>query len=142
MHRGMGSLLGTTIALSMLLVAAGVEAQNQNPFGLQDRADAASQMIVLGVQQGISSLPPTSGQAFTYDYNAELGTFVESEQLGPTVLRSTQTIGANRLSLRFATSYFELGETFDPINYSATGGPIPPGTTAFTAFGMSADANV
>jgi hypothetical protein len=115
---------------------------NQNPFGLQDRADAASQMIVLGVQQGISSLPPTSGQAFTYDYNAELGTFVQSEQLGPTVLRSTQTIGANRLSLRMATSYFELGETFDPIIYQATGGPVPSDVMAFTSFGMSADANV
>ena len=109
----------------------------QNQFGLQDRADAASQMIVLGVQQGISSLPPTSGQAFTYDYNAELGTFVESEQLGPTVLRSTQTIGAKRLSLRFATSYFELGETFDPIFYTADTLP-----ESFTLFGMSANADV
>ncbi|MGH7788096.1 MAG: hypothetical protein ACRERC_14585 [Candidatus Binatia bacterium] len=144
MHRGMGNLLGTIISVSTLLVA-GVDAagaQADNSFGLQQRADAASNMIVLGVQQGISSLPPTSGQAFTYDFNDELGTFVESEQLGPTVLRSTQTIGANRLSLRFATSYFELGETFDPIVYQATGGPIPPGQQVYTSFGMSADANV
>lgn len=112
-------------------------------FGVsQGQVDAVNQMIVLGVQQGISSLPPTSGQAFTYDFNDELGTFVESEQLGPTVLRSSQTIGANRLSVRFATSYFELGETFDPIVYQATGGPIPPGEKAYTSFGMSADANV
>lgn len=142
MHRGMGSLLRSVIFSSLLLGTSVIAHAQGDPFGLQQRANAASDMIVLGVQQGISSLPPTSGQAFTYDYNAELGTFVESEQLGPTVLRSTQTIGANRLSLRFATSYFELGETFSPIVYTAEGGPIPPGTTAYTAFGMSADANV
>ena len=135
------SLRDIAIALSTFLVAAlgpvgGAGAQTSNPFGLQDRADAASQMIVLGVQQGISSLPPTSGQAFTYDYNAELGTFVENEQLGPTVLRAPQTIGAQRLSLRFATSYFELGETFDPVVYNVTE------LDAVTAFGMSASANV
>jgi hypothetical protein len=118
-------------------------AQSKNQFGGQDRADAASQMIVLGVQQGISSLPPTSGQAFTYDYNAELGTFVSSEQLGPTVLRSTQTIGANRFSVRVAASYFEIGETFDPIIYrldvpANSGFPSP----TYTELGMEAKANV
>lgn len=145
MDTRVNSLRSIAISLSTLLVAAlapadRAEAQARNPFGLQDRADAASQMIVLGVQQGISSLPPSSGQAFTYDYNAELGTFVESEQLGPTVLRAPQTIGARRLSLRFATSYFELGETFDPIVYNVTGPAIPPDVV--TAFGMSASANV
>ena len=146
MHTRYGSLPRIALCLSTGLLAALVSAAhaqvNSNPFGLQDRANAASQMIVLGVQQGISSLPPTSGQAFTYDFNAELGSFVESQQLGPTVLRSTQTIGAKRLSLRFATSFFQLGETFAPIDYAATGGPIPVGATAYTQFGMSASANV
>jgi hypothetical protein len=72
------------------------------------------------VQQGISALPPTSGQSFTYDFNAELGTFVASEWLGPTALRSPQTIGANRFSLRVATSYLDLNRTFDPIIYRLT----------------------
>jgi hypothetical protein len=134
--------IGVSTVLLAALVPAAEAQTNNNPFGLQDRADAASQMIVLGVQQGISSLPPTSGQAFTYDFNSELGSFVESEQLGPTVLRSTQTIGARRLSLRFATSYFEMSKTLAPLVYSATGGPIPPGTTAYTEFGLSASANV
>lgn len=128
-------------ALFAVLMAGSAQAQN-DPFGTQARADAASNMIVLGVQQGISSLPPTSGQAFTYDYNSELGTFVENEQLGPTVLRSTQTIGANRLSLRFATSYFELGETFEPLTYEATSTNPNQPFTAYTQFGMTASANV
>src|SRR5690349_16701595 len=112
MHRtqiGAGACWIIGIAAMVTMIAGPARANNQ--FGGQGRADAASQMIVLGVQQGISSLPPTSGQAFTYDYNAELGTFVASEQLGPTVLRSPQTIGANRFSLRVAASYFDLSKT-------------------------------
>lgn len=140
MHRGLGSLLGTATAASIIGLASITHAQGTNPFGLQDRANAVSQMVILGVQQGISSLPPTSGQAFNYEYNPELGTFVQSETLGPTVLRSTQTIGANRLSLRFATSYFDLNKTLDPIAYQATGTGIPANT--FTQFGLSADASV
>ena len=145
MRQGMIRRLSPIVVSSLLVAAllpparAGAQADN-NPYGLQQRAGAASQMIILGVQQGISSLPPTSGQAFTYDYNAEIGTFVQSEQLGPTILRSTQTIGASRLSLRFATSYFDLNKSLDPINYLATGSGIPPG--AYTQFGLSADARV
>jgi hypothetical protein len=51
-------------------------------------------------------------------------------------LRSTQTIGANRLSLRFATSYFDLNKTLDPIAYLASGTGIPANT--YTQFGLSA----
>jgi hypothetical protein len=138
------ALSKAVLVLSMVCAAApplaGRAGAQDDPFGLQSRADAASQMIVLGVQQGISSLPPTSGQAFAYDYNAELGSFVESEQLGPTVLRSTTTIGANKFSLRGAVSYFDLSETFDPINYAVTG-PTVPGV-AYTKFGMVANARV
>jgi hypothetical protein len=125
------------IAGAAFATAAG--AQSSNQFGGQSRADAASQMIVLGVQQGISSMPPTSGQAFTYDYNAELGAFVASEQLGPTVLRSPQTIGANRLSVRMAASYFDLNKTMDPIIYQFT---VPQTDPLFGKFGMSVDAKV
>ena len=136
----------SAIVIAVIGVAgfgAVARAQNPNQFGGQDRADAASQMIVLGVQQGTSSLPPTSGQAFTFDYNAELGTFVASEELGPTVLRAPQTIGANRLSLRVAASYFELSETFDPIIYqiNVPTNPVIPSTT-YAEFGMNAHANV
>src|SRR5512147_841571 len=92
-------------------ISAAAAAQNANQFGGQDRADAASRMIVLGVQQGISSLPPTSGQSFTYEFDPVLTTYVSSERLGPTALRSPQTIGLNRLSLRVAASYFEVSDT-------------------------------
>jgi hypothetical protein len=140
-------LIGLVVGLVAALVGRG-HAQGNDQFGGQFRADAASQMIVLGVQQGISSLPPTSGQAFTYDYNAELGTFVASEQLGPTVLRAPQTIGANRLSLRAAVSYFSLSKTFDAIPYKLTvpqnSGfpPDNPGAPTYAEFGMSASAHV
>src|SRR5579862_3386226 len=145
----MGNSIGRAICgLAAIALLAGIAApagaaNGSNQFGGQSRADAASEMIVLGVQQGISSLPPTSGQAFTYDYNAELGTFVASEQLGPTVLRSPQTIGANRFSVRVAASYFDLSKTFDPIPYRIQ---VPPNpmfpSPIFAQFGMSANANV
>lgn len=137
----------TLIALLLTAPPLVRGARAQTQYGAQQRADAASQMIVLGVQQGISSLPPTSGQSFVYDYDAELGTFRESEALGPTVLRATQTIGANKLSLRFATSYFDLSKTLSAIPYQVTGPTIPdctgdPDLCFHTKLGMKASANV
>src|SRR5512147_1720990 len=98
-------------------ISAAAFAQNPNQFGGQDRADAASQLIVLGVQQGISSLPPTSGQPFVYEFDPALANWVSSEQLGPTALRSPQTVGANKFSVRASACYFELAGTKQPINY-------------------------
>lgn len=133
------ALLSVAVTATPMATVLQASAQ-QNQFGIDQRAQAASQMIVLGVQQGISSLPPASGQAFNYAYDSELGAFVASKELGPTVLRSPAVIGSNRLSVRFATSYFQLGETFDPIDYQANFAGDPD--NYFTKFGMSASANV
>ena len=100
-----------------LTVPAVVWAQNANQFGGQDRADAAQQMTVLAVQQAISSLPPTSAQSFTYAFDLDSGAYTVSQNLGPTVLRSPETIGAGKLSVRVAASYFALDQTFGPIEY-------------------------
>jgi hypothetical protein len=111
-----------------------------NQFGGQDRADAAARMIVLGVQQGISSLPPTSGQSFTYEFDPQLATNVTSERLGSTSFRTPQTIGTNKFSLRFAASYFELADSFAPIPYAVndqTGTPF-----GVAALGLRANAHV
>jgi len=115
-------------------------ALNPNQFGGQDRADAASQMIVLGVQQGISSLPPTSGQSFTYEFDPTIANWVTSEQLGPTALRSPQTVGANKFSIRAAASYFELAETKQPIVYQVNNSAGTPFGVA--KIGLQADAKV
>ena len=139
----MRSIEMSMLAVALIFAAAPAHGQSSNQFGGQSRADAASKMIVLSVQQGISSLPPTSGQSFTYDYNAELGSFVPSEELGPTVFRSAQSIGANKLSMRVAASYFELGETFGPIDYKLvpeSDPQFPP--ELFAQFGTEAQANV
>jgi hypothetical protein len=112
----------------------------QHQFGVQGRADAASQMIVLGVQQGISSLPPTSGQSFMYEFDPTLATYVSSELLGPTALRSPQTIGARKFSIRLAGSYFELADTKAPIPYQINDSAgIPIGVARI---GMQANAHV
>ncbi len=97
-------------------------------------------MIVLAVQQGISSLPPTSGQSFTYEYDPETDTFVKSKHLGPVSFRSTQTVGEGRFSMRAAVSYFELGDSLGPIDYLVGGEFAPEGLR--TRFGLDAKAHV
>jgi hypothetical protein len=105
-------------AVTLTLFAATPLRAQDNQFGGQTRADAAARMIVLGVQQGISSLPPTSGQSLTYEFDPELSTFVASERLGPTSFRSTQTVGPNKWSLRASFSYFFLEDDFGPVKYA------------------------
>ena len=92
-------------------------------LGGQDRADAAGRMIALAVQQGIDALPPASGQSFTWTFDPRRDTPVRSRYLGPTVLRTPDTIGRGRLALRVAASYFELDDTLGPIDNVVT----PPG---------------
>jgi hypothetical protein len=114
-----------------------------NQFGGQERADAAQQMIVLAVQQAISSLPPTSGQAFSFEYDLAKDTYVRSAVLGPTVLRSTRPIGKGKLSLRMAASYFDLSQAFGPITYEIE--PRAPELAAprgFAKLGLEAEAKV
>jgi hypothetical protein len=92
-----------------------------DPFGSQPRADAASNLIRIGVQQAISSLPPSSAQAFTCRFDPQLSTFTRSDSLGPIVLRSPTTIGPGQLAIRFAASYFDLEREFAPIGYRVEG---------------------
>jgi len=115
----------------------------EGQFGGQARADAVTRMIVLAVQQGIDSLPPTSGQAFGYEYEPGSDIPVREKQLGPTALRATETVGESHLSVRVATSYFELGESFGPMTYF-----IQPQDTSlaeprgYADFGLEARAKV
>lgn len=144
-------LAGVVMAGSLVLLLGASESRAQgDQFGAQARADAASQMIVLGVQQGISSLPPTSGQSLTYQFDPELSTFVASEQLGPTVFRSPQTVGKGKWALRASYSYFELEDKFGPSDYllgfDKEGVDPNTGQPAFvfgvTGFGLEAKATV
>ena len=132
-------VLGTVTAAMLCSTAAHAQG-NPNQFGGKERASAASEMIVLGVQQGISSLPPTSGQSFIYEFDPTIANWVSSEQLGPSALRSPQTIGANKFSIRAAGSYFELANTKSPIAYEVDN---PPGTPiGVAAIGLQANAEV
>src|SRR5262245_1510977 len=111
----------------------------QNQFGGQTRANAASRAIVLAVQQGISALPPTSGQSFIYEFDPNLGVPVRSERLGPISLRTPETIGSGKLTLRAATSYFALPDSLGPIDYRLNAPNNPP---QFAKFGTEIDAKV
>src|SRR6185369_14758681 len=76
------------LACMALLAPASARAQSNAAFGVQQRADAAQQMILLGVSQGVSSLPPTSGQSFVYEFDEALDTYKATGLLGPTAYRS------------------------------------------------------
>src|SRR5579862_1553537 len=131
-------------ALTLLLaLATAAEGQASNPFGVQSRADAAQRMIVLAVDQGIASLPPTSGQSYVYEYDAAGDTYRKSEQLGPTAFRSTQTIGPGHFAVRIAESYFDASRSLGPINYTVVGPENPATPPGYcTRFGLDASAKV
>jgi hypothetical protein len=136
LHGGALALLAA--ALGALATADRVEAQS---FGSQERANAASLMILLGVTQGIETLPPSSGQAFLYQYDPNLDTYVASARLGPTAFRTARTIGRGRFGLRAAGSYFEVNKNLDPIAYAGSATPNGP-ATSFTRFGLDVDSRV
>lgn len=112
-------------------------------FGVQQRAESARRMIVLAVQQAISSLPPASGQSFAYRFDPASDTYVVNTHLGPTALRVPDTLGAGNISLRTAASYFDLDDTLGPIDYLFEG-ITQPGTGApfGTRFGLETGARV
>jgi len=134
------SFIGVCMAGSLL---AGSAIAQGSHLGGQPRADAARRMIVLAVQQGISSLPPASGQALVYEYDHEKDTYARSAQLGPTVLRSPRPIGKGKLSIRLAASYLELAQRLEPIVYGVSSEPaagVEP--DAYVKLGLDAQARV
>lgn len=137
--RRAGRLVSATVAwLAGTLAAAPAAGQLLLTPIAGEQAAAAQQMIVVAVQQAISSLPPSAGQAFSYSYDPEADTFVKTNRLGPTALRSTDPIRKGQFDVRFAASYFALDQSFEPIDYQITGLPEP----AFTRLGLDADADV
>ncbi len=141
MRQRFGTRGGAAVVLGfglLLLRPDGAGAQSNAAFGVQQRADAARQLIILGVSQGISSLPPTTGQSFVYEYDEVLDTYKATGLLGPTAYRSPKTIGKGRMSFRVAGSYFELINTQNPIDYEVTGLSQP----LFTRFGLKVNAKV
>lgn len=124
----------TTLLVGLLLCFADgspVDAQGSFiPIQIRDaQANAARLGITLGVSQGIAALPPTAGQSFVYEFEPEIETFTRGANLlGPTSFRSPLTIGRGKLSLRIASSYFEIANTQQPIAYQIAGenGPGSP----------------
>src|SRR5262249_30476395 len=115
----------------------------QDRWGIQARADAASRAIVLAVEQGISALPPTSGQSLIYEYNPRTDVFDRSEKLGPFSLRAPETVGEGNLSVRAAASYFALPATLGPIDYQLKfDDPTVTPQMVFAKFGTEIDARV
>ncbi len=117
-------------------------AQSRNQFGRAGRAEGAAQLVTLSVQQAISQLPPSAGQAFSFRFDPARDTFVRSDRHGPTVLLSPRTIGDGRFSARVGVSYFRLSAEFAPVFYEVSPkgeADLPP---VYTKFGLEMQANV
>lgn len=128
------------VVMFVLLTQIAAHAQPQD-FGRSQRAEAANQLLVLGIQQAISSLPPTSGQTFRYEYNTELDAYSPSLQLEPVAFRTPEVIRAGQFSFRLAPSYFNLEDTFGPVFYE-TSDNAGKEEDGFTKFGLKLDAKV
>lgn len=88
--------------------------------GVECRSDAAHDAIVLGVQAGISALPPTSGQSFSYEFDPETLMHRPSAQAGPISFRAPFRVGPGNATVRMAFSYFDLvpqGSSFESAIY-------------------------
>lgn len=131
---------GASLLVAVALGSAPAHGQAADQFGIQSRTDAARQMIVVAIQQGISSLPPTSGQSFTYRFDEEIQSWQPTERLGPTSFRVPETIGQGNASVRVAGSYFDLDESFGPADYRAE--DLDGNVLGFTKFGLDASARV
>jgi hypothetical protein len=136
----MNARLYAGLLLTLLLAGRAAAQTAVDNVGNAARAEAAREAIVVGVQQGISSLPPTSGQAFLYEWDADLEVNVATDLLAPISFRSPETVGAGRFALRAAASYFELGERgdeLDPVTYRFEGG-----ASGFSKLGSEVSAHV
>lgn len=128
------SIMGAVLLLSPLTRAASA----QTLPGVE--AAATRQAILLGVDRGISLLPPSGGQSVTYSFDEGLGVYQRSPLVGPTALRSPLTIGEGKLAFRVASSYFEASQNFGPAFYRVD--PVG-GTNSFaTGANLSASAKV
>lgn len=135
------SLLGGIAVIVLLANHAPLLAQNRNHFGGQDRANAAQRLILLGIQQAIRALPPAAGQAPSFEYDGDIP--VRTTRLGPTSLHTSRPVGANRLSVRIATSAFHVSKSFGPItHWVAPEDTSEPGFRAFTKVGLKARVEV
>lgn len=86
----------------------------------KSQAEGVKKLVLVAVERGISSLPPSTGQAYSYDWNPEIETFERSGFAGPVSFRTPATIGPGHLSVRVASSFFSLSKHYDPIDYEFT----------------------
>lgn len=122
---------------------------------VQSQTTALKQPLRVAVQQAISALPPTAGQAFVYrpptaadrakgrmgtKTGAGLAPFKKEVQVGPISFRTPVAVSPRGFTARIAFSYFELAETFGPVPYVGTS-PQIPGASGAIRLGVEAEAS-
>lgn len=144
-HTDFRRLTRRLIASTALAVVTATPALGQvdpTVFGTQVRASSATDLIVLAVQQGISTLPPTAGQSFSYEYDSTLQVFVPRQRLGPTSILSASTAGKGAIAARVSGGYFSIEDSYSTI-YNYPRGFLDGETEAdFTRTGIAPEADV
>jgi hypothetical protein len=133
-------LAAAALGVAALSVPA-ARAQTPSAFGIEERFAAAKLLVILGVQQAISDLPPTSGQSFVLEYDPKLDLAVSSGRPGPSAFLAPETIGEHEIDVRAATSFFRLAKSFRPIDYEVTD-TADPNDVTYTKAGLDVSANV
>jgi hypothetical protein len=95
-------------SVALEVVSASADPTNTTKSVAQSQADALSRLIVTGVQQAISSLPPASAQSIVYEFDLAVGVWNRSEKLAPASFLSPQPIGEQRFGFRSALTYLDL----------------------------------
>jgi len=104
-------------ALPLVVLIAGGRVALAAPVPTTDsiarsQANALHQMILLGVQQGISALPPMSGRPLQLG-----GSAGRINPPSSVWFRSIETVGQHHFGAQLLVSYFELTRSFAPLTY-------------------------
>src|SRR5262245_46674782 len=105
--RPMGRRSITAIGVAgFLVVPMLAAAQSEQVFPtvqvLQSQATAVRKLALLGVQQAISLLPPSSAQSVLFEYDPDVESYRKSLRPGPTAFRTPYSLAAGTVNARVA----------------------------------------
>lgn len=132
---------GIAAALLVLLSASHSSAQLAANFGLRERSQAASELVLQSVQQLLQSLPPPVSQTYRFEYSDELGVMVREERVGANLFREPGTLGSGRFAARVSTAYFEASDSFLATYRNTSDRSCEP-EGCYTVVGIAPEASV
>lgn len=138
---------GRGIAAALLLLSVLPSPSSAQPaagFGLRERSQAASELVLQAVQQLLQSLPPPVSQSYRFEYSDQLGVMMREERVGANLFREPGTLGAGRFAARVSTAYFEAADSFVATYRNVSDPEGCPGSdgSCYTVIGLAPSARV